>query len=383
MKSYSDNIHNLIYNVDASHLFSNEEVEVFIPETKSEAKEIVEKAIKENKKVICRWWWTNLVWNCLPLKDSIIIDTSKLNSIIEKWEHYVAVEPWINSDALNKEISIDNHFFPVVLWSHAWALIWWMIATNWAWMRAIKYWKMEDRVEELEVLVVNKDKKSEIIRLVWDECKDFLWSEWRLWIVLEAKLKIIKKPESKSIQIKMFEELQEALSFVNEVKVSNNQNLSALEIINPVTAELIEGKKLYYVLVEYEDSSTWTIKDEKQIKEAWSKRDACYAVCVNAWYDQIEDPKIPEDKFEEFFKWFEDKNLPVFWHIGIWVLHPHFKEWQEDLIEEMYKFVQKLWWEVSWEHWIGRKKQSYVSEEYINDTKKLKEKRDNNNVFWY
>jgi hypothetical protein len=54
MKSYSDNIHNLIYNVDASHLFSNVEVEVFIPETKSEAKEIVEKAIKENKKVICR-----------------------------------------------------------------------------------------------------------------------------------------------------------------------------------------------------------------------------------------------------------------------------------------------------------------------------------------
>jgi hypothetical protein len=74
--------------------------------------------------------------------------------------------------------------------------------------------------------------------------------------VLEAKLKIIKKPESKSIQIKMFEDLSESLSFIKEVKSSNNKNLSALEIINPVTAELIEGKKLYYVLVEYEDSST-------------------------------------------------------------------------------------------------------------------------------
>jgi hypothetical protein len=74
--------------------------------------------------------------------------------------------------------------------------------------------------------------------------------------VLEAKLKIIKRPESKSIQIKMFEDLSESLLFVKEVKSSNNQNLSALEIINPVTAELIEGKKLYYVLVEYEDSST-------------------------------------------------------------------------------------------------------------------------------
>jgi FAD/FMN-containing dehydrogenase len=49
----------------------------------------------------------------------------------------------------------------------------------------------------------------------------------------------------------------------------------------------------------------------------------------------------------------------------------------------MYKLVQKLWWEVSWEHWIGRKKQSYVLEEYVNKVKKLKEKRDSNNVFWY
>jgi hypothetical protein len=63
-----------------------------------------------------------------------------------------------------------------------------MIATNWAWMRAIKYWKMEDWVEELEVLTVNKDKKVEIIRLIWDDCNNFLWSEWELWIVLEAKL---------------------------------------------------------------------------------------------------------------------------------------------------------------------------------------------------
>ena len=36
MKSYNDSVHNLIYNIDASHLPQNEDVEVFIPENKEE-----------------------------------------------------------------------------------------------------------------------------------------------------------------------------------------------------------------------------------------------------------------------------------------------------------------------------------------------------------
>jgi FAD/FMN-containing dehydrogenase len=54
MKSYSDSIHTLVYNTDASHLLQNNAAEVFIPETREEIIAIVEKAIKENKKVICR-----------------------------------------------------------------------------------------------------------------------------------------------------------------------------------------------------------------------------------------------------------------------------------------------------------------------------------------
>nr|MBR6100194.1 hypothetical protein [bacterium] len=54
MKSYNDSLHNLIYNIDASHLPQNEDVEVFIPENKEDIVDIINKAIKENKKVLCR-----------------------------------------------------------------------------------------------------------------------------------------------------------------------------------------------------------------------------------------------------------------------------------------------------------------------------------------
>ena len=70
-------------------------------------------------------------------------------------------------------------------------------------------------------------------------------------------------------------------------------------------------------------------------------------------------------------------------HIGIWVLHPHFNDEQKGLMDEMYKFVQELWWSVSGEHGIWKKKQKYLSDEEKNDIKKVKEKRDSNDIFGF
>jgi FAD/FMN-containing dehydrogenase len=82
-------------------------------------------------------------------------------------------------------------------------------------------------------------------------------------------------------------------------------------------------------------------------------------------------------------KWCEDNNIPLYGHIWIWVLHPHFNDKQEGLMDEMYKLVQKLWWSVSGEHGIWKKKQKYLSDEEKNDIKKIKEKRDSNDIFGF
>jgi len=383
MKSYNDSIHNIVYNTDASHLLQNVSTEVFIPENKDEVIDIVKKAISENKKVICRWWWTNLVWNCLPEDNYYVIDLSRLNSILRIWENSVVVQPWITNDQLNEKLSEKWLIFPVVLWSHAWAEIWWMIATNWAWMRAIKYWKMEERVEELEVLYVDKEKTVKVERLAKEELKDFLWAEWKIWIVLESKLKIIPIPWKISVDFKSFSTSKEALDYVKEIKNQNIKELSALEIINPQVAWYLGLKNNYYVLAEYEDINEWSIKDENEIRDIREKRDACYAVSINAWYDQIEDPQISLDKAEEFFARFESNQIPIFWHIWIWVLHPHFKSSQKELVKEMYELVNRLWWKVSWEHWIGKKKEEYLLDEIITKNKLSKDKRDPNNIFWF
>jgi len=382
MKSYNDSIHNLIYNVDASHLANNEKTEVSFPNNRNEVIEIVEKAIKENKKIICRAWGTNLVWNCLPSKNTIVVDLSALNKILEQNVNSITVEPWLTTDELNEILEKYSLYFPVQLWSHSAAQIGGMIATNWAWMRAIKYWKMEKWVEEMEVLTVNDKKEIKIQTLSHDEAEDFFWAEWSLGIILNAKLKLIKKPESSSLIFRDFDKLDNALLFVNSIKDKKNLELSALEIINPQVAKTVWLEDKYYVLVEYENSTDWNITNPNEIKSIREKRDACYAATVNAGYPQIEDPELHEHE-ENLFQRCEKNNIPVYGHIWIWVLHPHFNDDQENLMDEMYKLVQELWWNVSGEHGIGKKKQKYLSDEEKNQIKTIKGKRNSNDIFWF
>ena len=181
---------------------------------------------------------------------------------------------------------------------------------------------------------------------------------------------------------KEFLNLYNAVLYIKSVRDKKNYDLSALEIINPQVAKTIWLEDKYYVLIEYENDSDWNIKNLDEIKETWAKRDACYAATVNAGYPQIEDPEVHEH-VEDLLKWCEDNNIPLYGHIGIWVLHPHFNNKQEELMDEMYKFVQELWWNVSGEHWIWKKKQKYLSDEEKNDIKVLKEKCDPNNIFGF
>ena len=382
MQSHNDPLHNLIYNTDASHFHNDEKTEVFLPNNRNEVISIVENAVKEWKKIVCRAWGTNLVGNCLPSKNTIVIDLSALNKILDQSVNSITVEPWLTTDELNEILEKYNLYFPVQLGSHAAAQIGGMIATNWAWMRAIKYWKMEKWVEEMEVLTVNEKKEIKIQTLSHDEAIDFFWAEWNLGIILNAKLKLTKKPTSFSLIFKEFLNLYNAVLYVKAVKDKNNYDLSALEIINPQVAKTIWLEDKYYVLIEYENDTDWNIKGLDEIKEIRAKRDACYAATVNAGYPQIEDPEVHEH-VEDLLKWCEDNNIPLYGHIWIWVLHPHFNDKQEGLMDEMYKLVQKLWWSVSGEHGIWKKKQKYLSDEEKNDIKKIKEKRDSNDIFGF
>ncbi|MBQ9553932.1 hypothetical protein IJU97_03085 [bacterium] len=51
---FNDELHNLVYNADASHLLQHYPVEVFLVDSKEEIIECVKNAVKEGKKIVCR-----------------------------------------------------------------------------------------------------------------------------------------------------------------------------------------------------------------------------------------------------------------------------------------------------------------------------------------
>ncbi len=379
MEKHNDILHKIAYNIDASHLESNEETEVFLPKNEEEIHKILEIAIEKNKKIILRWAGTNLVGNCLPDKDCFIIDMSGLNKIIAHNKDTITVQPWVVLDNLNNHLQEHWKCFPVNIWSHLVAQIWAMIATNAAGMKAIKYGKMEDRVNFLEVMYVDKNKQIRTEKLQWQDVKDFVNSEWILWVIIKAELKIIDKPYQKSISFLPFDSLQELIEKVEEYK--EQEQTAAIEYIDKIVAWFLSLEKKYHLFVEFEDDNMWDINDHEKIKDVWSIRDSCYSVIVSNGYDWIEDPQIDLKNAEEILLWFEKNEIPVFGHIWTGILHPHFKKDQEQLIKQMYQKVENMKWNVSGEHWIWLKKKEFISNEERKKIEKLKEKYDPNKIF--
>ena len=76
----------------------------------------------------------------------------------------------------------------------------------------------------------------------------------------------------------------------------------------------------------------------------------------------------------------EKYDIPFFGHIGIGLLHPHFKE-LDDKVDDMYNLVKKLDGKISGEHGIGIKKLKYLDDKDLEYIQKFKDKYDPNDYF--
>lgn len=382
MKKYSDLEHKISYNIDASHMdYKNNDISIFIPESKEDIKKIVNNAILKKKNIILRGSGTNLVGSCLPCKNSYIIDLSKINNIYKIENNSITVDPGVVIDDLNIFLQKYKLFFPVIPGSHAAAQIGSMIATNAAGMRAIKYGKMEDWINWIEILIVNKNKKIEEKIISDKELIKILNSEGILGIITKINLKLATKPKKISLDFIKFDKIEDLINKVIELDL-NKQKLciSAIEFIDKKVANFLNLENYYYLLVEYENNKG-EIQDNKGVNRIWSLRDSCYSIVVSNGYDLIEDPQINLPNIKHIVLWLEENSIPTFGHIGTGILHPHYKQDQKELIKEMYNLVKKLKGKVSGEHGIGIKKKEYLSETEKEAFKNLKLKYNPNNIF--
>ena len=107
-----------------------------------------------------------------------------------------------------------------------------MIATNAAGMRAFRYGKMIDWIEELQVI----DGTGKLLKIKGDKIKNFCGLEGTTGIVVQAKLKLAKLPEQRSIYMLNFETITNLVERFNALK---KENVLALEYIDKIASNFI------------------------------------------------------------------------------------------------------------------------------------------------
>lgn len=357
-------IDKISYSSDASRVRGIADSIVW-PRTLNDVRTVISYAKRHRINVVPRGAGTGLAGGAVP-QNSIVMDMGRMNRFAVKDDKAI-VEPGAVLDDIN---SVSEFVLPVEPGSHSVCTVGGMIATNAAGMRALKYGKMIDWIDELHVI----DGNGRLIKAKGEKIKDFCGLEGTTGVVVRARLKLAKLPQKRSTSIFSYDAITPLVEKFNSLK---KENVLALEFIDKYCSRLIGLGDSNHLLVEYEGDEG-SIKDEES-RKVWKARDGLYASISSKGYIIAEDPQIPLESIDKFLYWLQKNDVPTFGHIGIGVVHPHFKK-DSKLVEEMFAVVKKLKGSVSGEHGIGLLKKPYVGQEFIDRVKALKAAYDPNNV---
>ena len=167
-----------VYGTDSSRIKGNARLVVWVENAK-QIHQIILFAKRNKIDLVARGGGTNLVGGCVP-ENSVVIDFSKMNKILEVGRDFAVVEPGIIVDELNSKLK--DKMFPVIPLSSDIATIGGLVAMNAGSPRSFKYGRVEDWVLGAEIIDGSgrsKDLKSEIVG-----------SEGCLGLITKIKLKL-------------------------------------------------------------------------------------------------------------------------------------------------------------------------------------------------
>lgn len=149
-----DPIHRRVYSVDAS-IFEIEPLGVVIPKTKEDVIQVLKLLQKHRIPAIPRGAATGITGGCIG--QGMIIDTSKyLNRIlkIDFEKEYAIVEPGVIQDRLNEILAEKGYRLGPDTSTGNRATLGGMMANNAAGARSLRYGKMVDHIQEVELILM-------------------------------------------------------------------------------------------------------------------------------------------------------------------------------------------------------------------------------------
>ena len=371
-----------------------------------EVSKIMKHAWERNIPVTVRGSGTGLVGAAVPVYSGILLETVKMNKILEldRDNLTVTVQPGVLLMELAAFTEENDLLYPPDPGEKS-ATIGGNISTNAGGMRAVKYGVTRDYVRALTVVMPN----GEILKLGANVAKNssgyglkdlVIGSEGTLCIITEATLKLLPLPKASSSLLVPFPDMKSAIEAVPQI-FRSKITPTAIEYMSRDTilfAEDYLGKKFpdkkndAYILLTIDGNTeeqveaelnvisdlcleigaidAYIVDTEERKKSVWSARGA-FLEAIKASTTEMDecDVVVPVNKVDEFIKFTHslakemNVRIPSFGHAGDGNLHIYVcrdnlddKAWEETLkicFDRMYERAEELGGLVSGEHGIG------------------------------
>ncbi|MCK5761327.1 MAG: FAD-binding oxidoreductase [Candidatus Izimaplasma sp.] len=414
--SIKDDIEEDLAHDELKTVFSYPEIHVFVT-NKNQIMEIMKYADSNLIPVTVRGSGTGLVGACVAIHGGILLDTTKMNKIIEldKTNMTLRVEPGVLLMEIFEYVEKENLFYAPDPGEKS-ATIGGNIATNAGGMRAVKYGVTRDWVRGLELVMPDGELITTGGKVVKNcsgySIKDLvIGSEGTLAIVVEATLKLIPLPQKTVSLLIPFENKEAAIAAVPKVMMDHSIP-TAVEFLDKQALRFSEeflGKKIpnsdydSYLLVSYDGNSDIQINDDVEAlsdlcvnslgaidvylvdtderkDSVWSARGA-FLEAIKASTTEIDecDVVLPRSHITEYLQFTQkvseelDIRIPYFGHAGDGNLHIYFckdnlsdEDWKNKVemgFKKMYDKAFSFGGLVSGEHGIGYAKKLYLKEQ--------------------
>ena len=353
-----------IYSTDSSQILGLPKM-VCWPKDSQQIHQIILYSRRNKTTISPRGSGTNLV-GCIKSKNSIILDLSQMDEILDKGKDYVTVEAGIKLKDLNEKIA--PLYFPIVLANNDSCTIGGMISTNASGPESIKFGRMQDWVSEIEII----DGSGRIKKIKHNFCG----LEGQTGIIITAKLKVLpQKPEYVSMDVLKFHDYESLLQKTIELK--QDKEIILLELINHKAAKITNLSDTNYLIVVY-TSEKGDTKTLTEIQEVINLRHSIPDKLYLEGYRIEEDIQISHENMVEFLYWLDKNDIPVYGHIGVGGLHPTLK--RRTYIKNLITEVQRLGGEFNFEYGIGTLKKQYQSETIKQELLEIKKRFDPFNI---
>jgi len=341
---------------------------ISLPENIEEISEIVKHS---NVDIVPRGAGTSFSGGCLP-ENSIVLDMSKMNKIIsiDNLKRTVYLETGINVNDLNLELERLGLEFPISPLFSGIRTIGGLIATNASGTREIKYGRMRNWIDSLEIV----NGKGEIMHISKSDAEDFIGFEGTTGIIARAKLRLTTK-KTRTLSIFKSDSIEDLLMLNRHLKL--DQDISMLELFSKKTSKLLGLEEKYHLFAEFE-SSKGKMKNEEYWKFMKLRERAYFEVASKGNF-LLEDPRIFSDNLLDFFVVLEENNVPYFCNSSSGIVFCCFKSSEKEKTKNVLNLVKKLRGRVSDSLGFGITKKEFLEKSEIDIIKRVKARHD---PFW-